>query len=245
MTTDMTRLGVLPPDIEPRATENIDQVNRRDQAVESRSLAYASTRRLLRPVAEFPGYGQLSGQASTTLRGRRTHTRIFIDESKRSPLDFALWKGPSRASRLGKPVGDRRRPGWHTRMFGRWPIDSWEKSGSRSAWWRNGPHLPAPRTRSPSRRAPSAWDVRPTLAALPEWSPSAREDVQVSGNVVTIRHVARDPRPRALGLGWRRALRSPVSFETRPPRRGGRSRYPTWTRPRCGWSTLYRTLERN
>ena len=107
---EMARLGVLPPDVAPRATGHIiEMIGLIERLVEVGS-AYEAGGDVFFSVRKFDGYGKLSGRNVDDLRAG---ARIEPTERKRDPLDFVLWKGakpgePSWASPWG-----RGRPGWH------------------------------------------------------------------------------------------------------------------------------------
>jgi cysteinyl-tRNA synthetase len=107
---DMAAIGVLPPDEEPRATDNIAEMI----AVATRLIegghAYVAEGHVLFAVASFAAYGRLSGRSPDELLAG---ARIDPAPYKRDPGDFVLWK-PSTAAQPGwdSPWG-RGRPGWH------------------------------------------------------------------------------------------------------------------------------------
>lgn len=111
MHEDEARLGVLRPDVEPRATDYVAEMLAMIQTLEIRGLAYqAENGDVYYSVREFPTYGQLSGK---TLGDLRAGERVEVDPHKRDPLDFVLWK----AAKPGEPAWDspwgKGRPGWH------------------------------------------------------------------------------------------------------------------------------------
>ncbi|MHB8780800.1 MAG: cysteine--tRNA ligase [Candidatus Geothermincolia bacterium] len=107
---DMAALHVLPPDIEPRATEHIAQMISMIEGLVERGHAYAAGGDVFYAVESFSGYGKLSRRS---LEEMRAGERIDIDKRKRHPMDFALWK----AAKPGEPAWDSPwgpgRPGWH------------------------------------------------------------------------------------------------------------------------------------
>ena len=107
---DMDRLGLRRADIEPKATDHIPEMIRIIQILEGRGLAYAVDSDVYFSVRRFPDYGKLSHRSVEDLRAG---ARVGVDERKKDPLDFALWK----ASRPGEPAWDSPwgpgRPGWH------------------------------------------------------------------------------------------------------------------------------------
>ncbi len=106
----MRKLGVREPDEEPRATSYIAEITGMIDALVTKGLAYPSTDGVYFSVREFPRYGALSGRNIDELL---VGARIAVDEDKRDPLDFALWK----FAKPGEPAWPSRygdgRPGWH------------------------------------------------------------------------------------------------------------------------------------
>ena len=111
MHEDERALGVLPPTFEPKATDNIPQIIAMIETLIEKGHAYqGSTGDVYYDVSSFPEYGKLSGRKIEDLRAGE---RIAVDNAKRDPLDFVLWKPakpdePSWDSPWGKG-----RPGWH------------------------------------------------------------------------------------------------------------------------------------
>jgi cysteinyl-tRNA synthetase len=111
MDEDCAALGLLKPDLEPRATEHIPQIIAMIEKLVARGLAYqASNKDVYYDVSRFEGYGKLSGKQ---LEDLRVGARVAVDESKDDALDFVLWK----AAKPGEPAWDSPwgpgRPGWH------------------------------------------------------------------------------------------------------------------------------------
>jgi cysteinyl-tRNA synthetase len=111
MNEDCARLGILPPDEEPRATRYLPQIIAMVAQLIARDYAYvAPSGDVMYAVARFADYGRLSGRRLTDLRAG---ARVEVDEAKRDPLDFVLWKH----AKPGEPAWDSPwgpgRPGWH------------------------------------------------------------------------------------------------------------------------------------
>ncbi len=111
MHEDYDRLGILRPDHEPRATEHIPSIIAMTQKLIEKGFAYvASNGDVMYAVAKFDGYGKLSGKQLGDLRAG---ARVAVDDAKRDPLDFVLWKRAKPGEpHWPSPWGDGR-PGWH------------------------------------------------------------------------------------------------------------------------------------
>ena len=107
---DMASLGIRPPDVEPKATEHVPQMLELIERLLKRGLAYVLEGDVYFEVRRFPTYGKLSGKNLDELEAG---ARVDVDERKRDPLDFALWK----AAKPGEPSWPSPwgpgRPGWH------------------------------------------------------------------------------------------------------------------------------------
>ena len=107
---DMAALGVLPPDEEPRVSTHIGEIIALVERLVARGVAYEVAGDVYFAVESFPTYGKLSGQTPDELQAG---ARVEVDERKRAPADFALWK----AAKPGEPSWEspwgKGRPGWH------------------------------------------------------------------------------------------------------------------------------------
>ena len=111
MHEDEQALGILAPNHEPRATENIQAMLAMINTLIDKGYAYVGKNHdVYYDVSKFEGYGKLSGRKLEDLRAGE---RIVIDEVKDDPLDFVLWK----AAKEGEPAWESPwglgRPGWH------------------------------------------------------------------------------------------------------------------------------------
>src|SRR5579872_2509676 len=108
---DERALNVLPPDAEPRATRSMDSMMRMIGELVQKGYAYQGANGdVFYAVSRFKDYGKLSGKRLEDLRAGE---RVEVDEAKRDPLDFVLWK----SAKLGEPSWPSPwgagRPGWH------------------------------------------------------------------------------------------------------------------------------------
>jgi len=107
---DMHALGVLDADIEPRATEHIDDMIDMVSRLVDKGHAYVVDGDVYFSVDTFDQYGQLSGR---NLEDMIAGARIAVNEKKRNPLDFILWKSAKPGEPKWKSPWGEGRPGWH------------------------------------------------------------------------------------------------------------------------------------
>ena len=107
---DAAALGTLEPNIQPRATDNIAEMQVLIAALLANGHAYEAEGEVLFDTTSMPDYGQLSGR---NLEDNLAGARIAVEAHKKNPADFVLWK-QSAAHEPGwdSPWG-RGRPGWH------------------------------------------------------------------------------------------------------------------------------------
>jgi len=107
---DMAALGVLAPDVDPKATEHVSEMLELIERLVASGHAYPVDGDVYFEIRRFPPYGRLSGKNLDELVAG---ARVEVDERKREPRDFALWK----SSKPGEPAWESPwgpgRPGWH------------------------------------------------------------------------------------------------------------------------------------
>jgi len=107
---DMAALGVLAPDVDPKATEHVSEMLELIERLVASGYAYPLDGDVYFEIRRFPPYGRLSGKNLDELLAG---ARVEVDERKREPRDFALWK----SSKPGEPAWESPwgpgRPGWH------------------------------------------------------------------------------------------------------------------------------------
>ncbi|MCE0492825.1 cysteine--tRNA ligase [Vibrio salinus] len=111
MYTDFDALNILRPDVEPRATHHIQDIINLVATLVEKGFAYvADNGDVMFEVSKYDEYGKLSRQ---DLEQLQAGSRVEVEVSKRSPLDFVLWK----MSKPGEPSWESPwglgRPGWH------------------------------------------------------------------------------------------------------------------------------------
>lgn len=111
MDEDAAKLGVVKPDLEPKATthihEMIEMINR---LIEKGHAYLASNGDVFYAVRSFEGYGKLSGKSLEDLRAGE---RVEVDTFKKDPLDFVLWKSVKPNEPNWESPWGPGRPGWH------------------------------------------------------------------------------------------------------------------------------------
>jgi len=107
---DLKKLKLMKADIYPKATEHMDDIISMIESLEDKGFAYNINGNVYYEVSKFKEYGKLSGKNIDDLV---SGARIEINEEKKNPLDFALWK----KAKSGEPYWESRwgkgRPGWH------------------------------------------------------------------------------------------------------------------------------------
>ncbi|HEX3883236.1 MAG TPA: cysteine--tRNA ligase [Stellaceae bacterium] len=107
---DMAALGNLPPDIEPRATEYIDQMIALIERLIAAGHAYAAEGHALFAVTSYAKYGALSRRSRADMIAG---ARVEVAPYKQDPGDFVLWKPSTREQPGWDSPWGRGRPGWH------------------------------------------------------------------------------------------------------------------------------------
>lgn len=108
--SDFEKLNMIKPDVEPRVTEHIEDIIEVVKILIEKGYAYVVDGNVYFSVKMFKEYGKLSKRSPEEMLAG---ARVEVDENKRDPLDFALWK----KSKEGEPAWDspwgKGRPGWH------------------------------------------------------------------------------------------------------------------------------------
>jgi cysteinyl-tRNA synthetase len=107
---DMDLLGVGRADIEPNATDHIEEMIETISGLIDKGYAYPVEGDVYFEVSKFSDYGKLSGKNIDDLKAG---ARVDIDERKRNPVDFALWKSSKEGEPFWESPWGKGRPGWH------------------------------------------------------------------------------------------------------------------------------------
>ena len=111
MHDDETSLGVLRPDIEPRATAHIGNIISLVETLIEKGFAYAADNGdVYYRVEKFEGYGKLTNR---NIEDMRAGARVEVNDAKESPLDFVLWKSAKEGEVSWESPWGAGRPGWH------------------------------------------------------------------------------------------------------------------------------------
>jgi cysteinyl-tRNA synthetase len=105
----LNKLNCMQPTHEPRATQSIPMIVEIIEQLVKRGHAYVSQHDVYFDISTFPAYGALSGKK---LDEMQAGARVEINDKKRNPADFVLWKGNDHGAFWDSPWG-KGRPGWH------------------------------------------------------------------------------------------------------------------------------------
>jgi cysteinyl-tRNA synthetase len=106
---EMKALNCIKPTIEPKVTQNIEEIIDFVSELINKKHAYVIGNDVYFDISTFPKYGALSGR---DLKDLLAGARVEVNENKKNPADFALWKGNSENLFWKSPWGYGR-PGWH------------------------------------------------------------------------------------------------------------------------------------
>lgn len=107
---DMGKLGIGKPTEEPKATEHIADIIAMTETLVKKGLAYTVGGDVYFQVDKYPAYGSLSKRKLADLQAG---ARVDVDERKRHPMDFALWKSSKQGEPSWSSPWGAGRPGWH------------------------------------------------------------------------------------------------------------------------------------
>jgi cysteinyl-tRNA synthetase len=107
---DIQNLKLKEADVYPKATEHMNEMIEMIKKLVEKNYAYNVDGNVFFDVSKFNGYGKLSGKKIDELEAG---ARVDINEEKKSPLDFALWKKAKEGEPFWESPWGKGRPGWH------------------------------------------------------------------------------------------------------------------------------------
>jgi cysteinyl-tRNA synthetase len=207
---DMGALGMLPPTVEPKATEHIAEMIALVQQLMEKGHAYEVEGDVYYAVESFPEYGKLSKRS---LDEMQAGARVEVDERKKNPLDFALWKAAKPGEPSWQSPWGQGRPGWHiecSAMSQRYLGETLDIHGG-------GKDLIFPHHENEIAQAEGATD-KPFVRF---WLHNgfiniAKEKMSKSlGNFLTIKEILKDHHPEVVRLFLlSRHYRSPIDYSS-------------------------------
>ncbi len=193
--TFVEKMGILPADIYPKATEHIPDILDLIGTLVQKECAYASGGDVYFRVERFPGYGKLSGRKIDELR---SGARIEVGEHKENPLDFTLWKGAREGEPSWPSPWGAGRPGWHIECSAM----SMKYLGRHFDFHGGGLDLIFPHHENEIAQSECATGERVCGVLGPERprSPGRREDVEVHEALLPDRGCVREGRSQGRAL---------------------------------------------
>ncbi|MCC6550452.1 MAG: cysteine--tRNA ligase, partial [Ignavibacteriaceae bacterium] len=107
---DLAKLGIKPATVHPKATEHIKEIIEIVKRLEEKGVAYNVDGDVFYNISKFNGYGKLSGKNIDELEAG---SRVEVNEIKKHPLDFSLWKSAKPGEPFWESPWGKGRPGWH------------------------------------------------------------------------------------------------------------------------------------
>jgi cysteinyl-tRNA synthetase len=209
MHADERALGVLPPDIEPRATGHIDDILAMIGTLVDGHYAYAADNGdVYYRVRRFPDYGKLSGKNPDELLAG---ARVDPDEAKEDPRDFALWKSAALGTVGWPSPWGWGRPGWHIECSAMSTCHLGETFDIHGG----GPDLPFPHHENEIAQSEAATG-KPYVHCWMHAGPVRVDDEKMSkslGNFFTIREVLEKYNPEVVRFFLLSShYRSPINY---------------------------------
>jgi cysteinyl-tRNA synthetase len=230
MHDDEQELGILPPDVEPRATAHMDEILSMVQILVDNHYAYATDNGdVYYRVSRFPEYGKLSNRNPDDLLAG---ARVAVGDIKEDPRDFALWKGAKSGEVSWDSPWGPGRPGWHIECSAMSTCclgDTFDIHGG-------GPDLPFPHHENEIAQSEAATGKK----YVHYWMHAGAvrvDDEKMSkslGNFFTIREVLKKYHPEVVRYFLLSShYRSPISYseDNLMEAKGGLERFYTALRP--------------
>ncbi len=107
---DFSSLGLRAHDFNPKVTEHMSEITSMVETLINNQKAYEVQGDVMYSIESFDGYGKLSGRITDELQAG---ARVDVDEKKKNPMDFALWKAAKPGEISWPSPWGPGRPGWH------------------------------------------------------------------------------------------------------------------------------------
>jgi cysteinyl-tRNA synthetase len=207
---DTDKLGLGRPDVEPLATEHVQEIIDLIAGLVANGYAYQSGTDVYFDVDSYPEYGKLSKQQVAEMRHG---ARIDVGDDKADPLDFALWKG----AKPGEPAWDspwgQGRPGWHIECSAM----SLKYLGAGFDIHGGGRDLIFPHHENEIAQAEGALKLPYARFWMHNGMLNLKSEKMSKsiGNILTLRHILEVYRPQALIIAFLSShYRSPLEFSS-------------------------------
>lgn len=216
---DEEAMGIAPADLYPRATHHIEEIIEVVSALIRKGYAYAVDGDVYFSVESLPSYGKLSKRS---LEEMIAGARVEVDERKKAPQDFALWK----SAKEGEPYWDspwgKGRPGWHIECS----VMSIKYLGVPLDIHAGGQDLIFPHHENEIAQS-EAFTGQTFARYWLHWAPvnlKGEKMAKSTGNVFVVREALQEFPPQALRLYLLSShYRSPIDFEGEKIREMGRA----------------------
>ncbi|MBC7330671.1 cysteine--tRNA ligase [bacterium] len=206
---DESAMGIAPADFNPRATEHIKEIIEVVDALIRKGYAYVVDGDVYFSVEKFPEYGKLSKRSVEEMLAG---ARVEVDERKRAPQDFALWKSAKEGEPFWESPWGRGRPGWHIECS----VMSIKYLGVPLDIHAGGQDLIFPHHENEIAQS-EAFTGQPFARYWIHWAPvnlRGEKMAKSTGNVFIVREALRLFSPQALRLYLLSShYRSPVDFD--------------------------------
>lgn len=205
---DMAALNVLTPTVTPKATEHMAEMIALIKTLEDKGIAYCVDGDVFFSVKNFPDYGGLSGRH---LDDMISGARVDVNDKKRNPLDFALWKKSKEGEPSWESPWGAGRPGWHiecSAMSGRYLGETFDIHGG-------GEDLVFPHHENEIAQSQAATGKPPANYWMHNGfvKINAEKMSKSLGNIFPVREIIKTYHPEALRLFMLQShYRSPVDY---------------------------------
>jgi cysteinyl-tRNA synthetase len=225
---DMAALGVQTPTVVPKASEHMNEMITLIKSLEEKGYAYSVDGDVYFSINDFKQYGGLSGR---NLEEMQAGARVDVNDKKKNPLDFALWKNSKEGEPFWESPWGKGRPGWHiecSAMSGRYLGETFDIHGG-------GEDLIFPHHENEIAQSMAATGKQPANYWMHNGfvKINAEKMSKSLGNIFPIREILKNYHPEVLRLFMLQShYRSPVDYSDE-----------SLAEARAGLLRCYRTLQ--